>query len=156
MWLVNCSLIQHKVTVVNLKYLTERNTKTLGNIWFMRISTSSVCRWNRIYFHRKGKKLILLSFFLYKWVMHVFISKEKKYPSILLSLSLPFFIKILHHNLSRKHFLASNQVFPLAFSIEIHSHGTILLSLSYISIRRQFTEETQFEFSLHLVTLNWT
>lgn len=30
--------------------------------------------------------------------------------------------------------------FPLAFSREVCSHGTILLSLSYILISRQFTE----------------
>lgn len=43
-----------------------------------------------------------------------------------------------------------------AFSIDLWSLGTTFLSLSYISITGQFTTETQFEFLLHLVTLNWT
>lgn len=42
------------------------------------------------------------------------------------------------------------------FSIDLWSLETTFLSLSYISISRQFTTETQFEFLLHLVTLNWT
>lgn len=46
--------------------------------------------------------------------------------------------------------------FAPAFSAEWQSLGSIFLSLSYISISRQFTEETRFEFWLHLVTLNWT
>lgn len=46
--------------------------------------------------------------------------------------------------------------FAPAFSAESPSLGTIFPSLSYISISRRFTEETEFEFWLHLVTLNWT
>lgn len=87
-------------------------------------------------------------------VMCTVISKENITQTLLLH-SPSLFINILHHDLSRKHFQDSNQGVPL-FSIVIHSHGTILLSLNYISIGRQFSEETQFEFLLHLATLNWT
>lgn len=56
--------------------------------------------------------------------------------------------------LVQKTFLTSDWVIPLGFSTEILSHGTILNSMSYISISRLFIQKTWFEFLLHLVILN--
>lgn len=142
------------MTVVNLKYLTERNTEALSNIWVMWISMSSVCRLYRMYFYRRGKKLRALSF-SYEWCTFSFLKKKilKNFVIILPS----FFIRILHHNLSRKHFIVAKIRFFSTYLFNRNSFSWDHFALtSYISISRQFTEDTWFEFLLHLVTLNWT